>query len=76
MIYRERRSFTKANEAQRQITKETIPMKLTWYGHSAFRIEAGAAKILIDPFLSDNPSWDKGWTGYLAGKNSTQGGER
>ena len=24
-------------------------MKLTWYGHSAFRIEAGAAKILIDP---------------------------
>ena len=39
-------------------------------------IEAGAAKILIDPFLSDNPSWDKGWTGYLAGKNSTQGGDR
>ena len=26
------------------------PMKLTWYGHSAFLIEAGAAKILIDPF--------------------------
>jgi L-ascorbate metabolism protein UlaG (beta-lactamase superfamily) len=36
-------------------------MKLTWYGHSAFRIEVGAAKILIDPFLSDNPSWNKGW---------------
>ena len=34
-------------------------MKLTCLGHSAFRIEAGAAKILIDPFLSDNPSWDK-----------------
>src|SRR4029453_11220583 len=33
-------------------------MKLTWYGHSAFRLEAGAAKILIDPFLSDNPSWE------------------
>jgi len=31
-------------------------MKLTWHGHSAFRIEAGAAEILIDPFLSDNPS--------------------
>src|SRR5215472_6939150 len=41
-----------------------------------FRIYAGAAKILIDPFLSDDPSWDKGWSGYLAGKNSTQGGER
>jgi hypothetical protein len=55
---------------------EIILMKLTWLGHSAFRIEAGAAKILIDPFLSDNPSWDKGWSGYLAGKNSTQGGDR
>ena len=42
--------------AKRQMTEETISMKLTWYGHSAFRIEAGAAKILIDPFLSDNPS--------------------
>jgi L-ascorbate metabolism protein UlaG (beta-lactamase superfamily) len=31
-------------------------MKLTWLGHSAFRIEGGAAKILIDPFLSDNLS--------------------
>jgi L-ascorbate metabolism protein UlaG (beta-lactamase superfamily) len=51
-------------------------MTLTWRGHSAFRIEAGAAEILIDPFLSENPSWDKGWSGYLAGKNSTQGGDR
>jgi len=36
-------------------------MKLTWYGHSAFRIEAGGAQILIDPFLSGNPSWNGGW---------------
>ncbi|APH72506.1 metal-dependent hydrolase [Aquibium oceanicum] len=36
-------------------------MKITWLGHSAFRIEAGEAKILIDPFLTGNPSWDKGW---------------
>ena len=35
-------------------------MKLTWRSHSAFRIEADAAKILIDPFLSDNPFWAKG----------------
>ena len=27
--------------AKRQMTEETISMKLTWYGHSAFRIEAG-----------------------------------
>ena len=36
-------------------------MKLTWYGHSAFRIEVAGAKILIDPFLSGNPSWGKSW---------------
>lgn len=36
-------------------------MKLTWYGHSAFRVEAGGAVILIDPFLSGNPSWKKPW---------------
>ena len=28
-------------------------MKLTWYGHSAFRVETGNAKILIDPFLTE-----------------------
>jgi glyoxylase-like metal-dependent hydrolase (beta-lactamase superfamily II) len=51
----------KTQPAKRQITQETIPMKLTWYGHSAFRIEVGVVKILIDPFLSDNPSWKRGW---------------
>jgi L-ascorbate metabolism protein UlaG (beta-lactamase superfamily) len=51
-------------------------MKLTWHGQSAFRIEAGAAESLIDPFLSNNPFWDKGRIGYLASKNSTQGGDR
>jgi L-ascorbate metabolism protein UlaG (beta-lactamase superfamily) len=51
-------------------------MKQTCHGHSAFRIEAANTKILIDPFLSDNPSWDKGWSGCLTGKNSTQGGDR
>ena len=48
-------------------------MKQTWHGHSAFRTEAGQAKILIDPFLSDNPSRDNG---YLTFNNSTQGGDR
>ena len=36
-------------------------MKLTWYGHSAFRVEAAGATILIDPFLTQNPSWNGGW---------------
>jgi L-ascorbate metabolism protein UlaG (beta-lactamase superfamily) len=34
---------------------------MTWYGHSAFRIEAGEARILIDPFFKGNPKWGKGW---------------
>ena len=41
-----------------------------------FKAPVPSAKILIDPFLSDNPSRDNGWSGYLAGKNSTQGGDR
>ena len=36
-------------------------MKVTWYGHSAFRIDAGEAAILIDPFLTGNPAWEGGW---------------
>jgi L-ascorbate metabolism protein UlaG (beta-lactamase superfamily) len=32
-------------------------MKLIWLGHSAFRIELGAAVILIDPFLTGNPKF-------------------
>lgn len=36
-------------------------MKLTWYGHSAFRIETGDATILIDPYLVGNPVWQGGW---------------
>ncbi|EKF19558.1 metal-dependent hydrolase [Nitratireductor pacificus] len=42
-------------------------MKLTWYGHSTFRVDAGDAHILIDPFLSGNPSWGKGWEGPAEG---------
>ena len=38
-------------------------MKLTWYGHSAFRVEAGGATILIDPFLTGNPSCRAGLGG-------------
>jgi L-ascorbate metabolism protein UlaG (beta-lactamase superfamily) len=51
-------------------------MKQTWHGHSASCVEAGDAKISIDPFLSDNPSTDNGWSGYLTGKNSRLGGDR
>ena len=33
-------------------------MKITWFGHSAYRIDNGSDVILIDPFLSGNPSFD------------------
>src|SRR5690606_29566809 len=35
-------------------------MKLTWHGHSAFTVEAGKAKILIDPFITGNPGASEG----------------
>ncbi len=30
-------------------------VKLTWFGHAAWKIETGKYTILIDPFLSENP---------------------
>lgn len=32
-------------------------MKITWLGHSAFRIETAKSKILIDPFFTGNPGF-------------------
>jgi L-ascorbate metabolism protein UlaG (beta-lactamase superfamily) len=34
-------------------------MKITWFGHSCFRIDTGASSILIDPFLSGNVTFEK-----------------
>lgn len=34
-------------------------MKITWFGHSCFRIETGSSVLLIDPFLKGNPSFEK-----------------
>lgn len=34
-------------------------MKITWYGHSCFRIETGGSVLLIDPFLRGNPTFEK-----------------
>ena len=36
-------------------------MKITYLGHSAFRIETGAAVILVDPFLTGNPAARTSW---------------
>lgn len=32
-------------------------MKITWYGHSCFRLETGNSVLLFDPFLKSNPSF-------------------
>ena len=34
-------------------------MKITWLGHSAFRIETAKAKVLIDPVFTGNPALDE-----------------
>lgn len=36
-------------------------MKITYHGHSAFRIETGKAVILVDPFFTGNPAATSGW---------------
>jgi L-ascorbate metabolism protein UlaG (beta-lactamase superfamily) len=32
-------------------------MKVTWFGHSAFRLDFGQTVILIDPFFTGNPAF-------------------
>ncbi len=34
-------------------------MKITWFGHSCFRVETGKSVLLIDPFLKGNPTFEK-----------------
>ncbi|GAU85206.1 metal-dependent hydrolase [Bosea sp. BIWAKO-01] len=33
-------------------------MKLTWFGHSAFRLDLPGASLLIDPFFTGNPAFE------------------
>lgn len=42
-------------------------MKITWYGHSTFKVEVDGASILFDPYLEGNPSWSGGWEGPAEG---------
>lgn len=45
-------------------------MKITWFGHSCFRIETGSSVILIDPFLKGNPTFQNSG---IAFETATQG---
>lgn len=33
-----------------------MPVKLTWYGHASWLLETAGQKVLIDPFLEQNPA--------------------
>lgn len=32
-------------------------MRITWFGHSTFRLEFGSTVLMLDPFLTGNPSF-------------------
>lgn len=32
-------------------------MQITWYGHSAFRLDFGGKAVLVDPFFTGNPTF-------------------
>jgi L-ascorbate metabolism protein UlaG (beta-lactamase superfamily) len=36
--------------------EKAMTTKITWFGHNTWLIESGGHKILIDPFLDDNPA--------------------
>ena len=33
-------------------------MRITWFGHSAFRLDFADKAVLIDPFFTGNPAFD------------------
>lgn len=33
-----------------------MSLTLTWYGHAAFGLDVNGTKLLVDPFLNDNPA--------------------
>jgi L-ascorbate metabolism protein UlaG (beta-lactamase superfamily) len=45
-------------------------MKITWFGHSCFRLEMGSSVLLLDPFLKGNPTFEASGLRWAA---ATQG---
>lgn len=41
-------------------------MKITWFGHSCFRVETGGSVLLIDPFLKGSPTFQKSGVAFEA----------
>jgi L-ascorbate metabolism protein UlaG (beta-lactamase superfamily) len=42
-------------------------MQITWYGHSAFRLDFGGTAVLIDPFFTGNPAFVSDKTAAVKG---------
>ncbi|MCS0496643.1 metal-dependent hydrolase [Ancylobacter sp. MQZ15Z-1] len=42
-------------------------MKITWFGHAAFRLDFADKVVLIDPFLTGNPAFDGDFAAATAG---------
>ena len=42
-------------------------MQITWYGHSAFRLDFGGNAVLIDPFFTGNPAFVSDKAAAIAG---------
>lgn len=46
-------------------------MNITWYGHSAFALESGGRRVLVDPFMMGNPTFEGEGKGSIAEKFAT-----
>ena len=42
-------------------------MKVTWFGHSAFRLDFADKAVLIDPFFTGNPGFEGDRAKIVAG---------
>jgi L-ascorbate metabolism protein UlaG (beta-lactamase superfamily) len=42
-------------------------MQLTWFGHSAFRLDFNGKAVLLDPFLTGNPSFSGDYDAAIKG---------
>jgi L-ascorbate metabolism protein UlaG (beta-lactamase superfamily) len=42
-------------------------MQITWFGHSAFRLDFGGKAVLIDPFFTSNPAFVSDKAAAIAG---------
>src|ERR1044071_3546756 len=51
----------------RRIWTNEDTMQITWYGHSAFRLDFGQHAVLIDPFFTGNPAFVSDKAAAIAG---------